>query len=93
MEDVVPERLKCGENPGRAELRFILRRKEKAVTAAAKSVQFTTDESREGPVLPRKQKKLAGDGVVRRISSPKRVASVPNLYNSRARGQGTWVKG
>jgi len=41
----------------------------------------------EGPVLRGNRRNLAGEGIVREISSLKRVASVPNLCN----GWGQWV--
>jgi len=44
----------------------------------AKSGQFTADETEKGPFLLGNRRNLAGeDEVVRKISSPKRVASVP----------------
>jgi len=51
------------------------------MTVAAKSGQFTADETGKGQFLRGNRRNLAREGVVRKISSPKRVASVPNLYN------------
>jgi len=48
------------------------------VTVAAKTGQFTADETGKRQFLRRN---LAGKGVVRKISSPQRVASVFNLCN------------
>jgi len=57
------------------------------VTVAAKSGQFTADETGEGLFLRGNRKNLAGKGVVRKISSPQRVTSVSNLCN----GQCQWA--
>jgi len=46
---------------------------------AEKSEQFTADETRKGQFLRENRRNLAGEGVVRKISSPDRVAIVPNL--------------
>jgi len=58
---------------------------------AAKSRRFTADKPRKGQFLRRNRSILAVGGVVRKILSPQRVASVSNLCNSRNRGQGTCV--
>jgi len=50
---------------------------------AAKSGQFTADETGKGQFLRENQRNLAEDGVVRKISSPNRVVSVSNLCNGR----------
>jgi len=51
------------------------------VTVAVKSGQSTADEIGKGQFLRGKQRNLA---VVRKISSPRSVVGVPNLYNDRA---------
>jgi len=64
-----------------------------AVTVAAKSRQFTADETGKCQFLRGNRRNLAEDGVVRKISSPRRVASVPNLCNDRgqpARDMDKW---
>jgi len=61
-----------------------LRRQEKAVTVAAKLGQFTADETGKGKFLRRNRRSLAGEEVVRKISSPQRGASVSNLCNGRS---------
>jgi len=52
---------------------------EKAVTMTAKSGQFTADKTGKSQFLRGNRRNLAGEGVVRKISSPQRVASVSNL--------------
>jgi len=44
-----------------------------------KSGQFTEDETGRGHFLRENRRYLAEEGVVRKISSPGRVAGVPNL--------------
>jgi len=66
-----------------------VRGQEKAATVAAKSGQFTADEMEKGQFLRGNRRNLTGEGVVRKISSPQRVASVSNLCS----GQGTRVTG
>jgi len=46
---------------------------------AAKSRQFTADETGKGQFHRGNRRNVEGAGVVRKISSPKRVAGVPNL--------------
>jgi len=58
---------------------------------AAKSRQFTADKTGKGQFLQGNRRNLAGEGVVRKSSTPQRVASVSNLCNSWS--QGTWVTG
>jgi len=60
-----------------------VRRQEKAMIVAAKSGQFTADETGKDQFLRGNQRNLAGKGVVRKISSPQRVASVSNLCKGR----------
>jgi len=63
---------------------------------AAKSGQVTADETGKGQFLRGNRRYLAGEGVVRKISSLKGVASVPHLCNGRcqwAGNNGTLVKG
>jgi len=48
---------------------------------------------RKGPVPLRKSKNLAGEGIVRKISSPKKSSECSNLCKFSASGQGTWVTG
>jgi len=55
--------------------------------------EFTTDKTGKGQFLRGNRRNLAGEGAVRKISSPQRVASVSNLCNRRSEGQGTWVTG
>jgi len=50
---------------------------------------FTADKTRKDQFLRGNRRNLTGEGVVRKSSSPQRVASVSNLCNSRR--QGTWV--
>jgi len=50
---------------------------------AAKTGQFTGDETGKGQFLQGKQRNLAGEGVVRKILSPQTVVSVSNLCNVR----------
>jgi len=57
---------------------------------AAKSGQFTADKTGKGQFLRRN---LAGKGVVRKISSPQRVASLSNLCNGRSQWAGNMGKG
>jgi len=72
-------------------LSCICKRKKKAVTVAAKSRQFTADKTGKGQFLLGNRRNLAGEGVVRKSSSPQRVSSAFNLCNSRSQGSGTWV--
>jgi len=53
---------------------------------AAKSRQFTEDKTGKGQFFRRNQRNLAGERVVRKSSSPLRVASVSNLCNSWSQG-------
>jgi len=46
---------------------------------AAKSRQFTADKTGKGQFLRRNRRNLAREGVMRKILSPQRVASVSNL--------------
>jgi len=57
------------------------------VTVTSKSGQFIADETGKGQFLRGNRRNLAGEGVVRKISSPRRVASVPKLRN----GRGQWT--
>jgi len=50
------------------------------VTVAAKSGQFTADEAGKSQFLRGNRRYLAEEGVARRISSPREVAGVPNLF-------------
>jgi len=61
---------------------------EKAVTVAAKSKQFTADEMGKGQFFQGKRRNLVEERVVRNISSPKRVASMPNLFHDWGWGHG-----
>jgi len=54
------------------------------VTEAAKSGQFTADKTRKSQFLRGNRRNLAGEGVMRKISSPQRVASVSNLCNDQS---------
>jgi len=45
--------------------------------------QFTADETGKGQFLRENRRNLAGEGVVRKISSPQRVANVSNFCNDR----------
>jgi len=63
------------------------------VTRAAKSGQFTADEMGKGQFPSTNRRNLAGEGVVRKISSLKRIVSVPNLCNGRGQWAGTWING
>jgi len=63
------------------------------VTVAAKSRQFTADKTEKGQFLRGNRRNLEGEEVVRKNSSPQRVASVSNLCNSRNQGQAAWVTG
>jgi len=60
-----------------------VRGQEKAVTVAAKLGQFTADETGKGQFL-----RGTAEGVVRKISSPQRLASVSNLENGRSQWAG-----
>jgi len=60
---------------------------------AVKSRQFTADKTRNGQFLRGNRRNLAGEGVVRKISSPQRIASVSNLYNSRSQWEGNMSNG
>jgi len=66
------------------------RTKEGCETVAAKSRQFTADKTGKGQFYRRN---LAGEGVVRKSSSPQRVASVFILCNSRSQGAGNMGNG
>jgi len=48
-----------------------------------KSRQFTADEAGKGQFLRENRRNLVEEGVVRKISSLRRVADVPNLSNDR----------
>jgi len=48
---------------------------------AAKSGQFSANDIGKGQFLQLNRRNLAGEGVVRKILSPKRVANVSNLCN------------
>jgi len=63
------------------------------VTEVAKSGEFTTDETGKDQFFQGNRRNLAGEGFVKKISSPKRVANVPNLYNSRGQWAGNMGKG
>jgi len=63
------------------------------VTVVAKSGQFTADETGKGQFLRGNQRNLAGEGVVRKSSSPQTVASASNLCNSRSQGTGSMGNG
>jgi len=52
----------------------------------AKLRQFTADETGKGQFLLRNRRNLEGESVVRKISSPQRIASVSNLCNSQYQG-------
>jgi len=54
---------------------------------AAKSRRFTADKTGKGQFLRGNRRNLAGEVVVRKSSSPQRVASA----SIGARGQGTWA--
>jgi len=54
---------------------------------AAKLGQFTLDKTGKGQFLRGNQRNLAGEGIVLKIPSPQRVASVSNLCN----GQCQWA--
>jgi len=45
---------------------------------ATKSGHFTADETEKGQFLRGSRRNLAGEEIVRKLSSPKRVVSVPN---------------
>jgi len=60
---------------------------------AAKSRQFTADKTRKGQFFRGNRRNLAGEGVVKKSSSPQRVASVYNLCNSRSQGAGNMGNG
>jgi len=51
---------------------------------AAKSGQFTADKTGKSQFLRGNRRNLVGEGVVRKNSSPQRVASVSNLCNGRS---------
>jgi len=55
---------------------------------AANSGQFTADVTGKGQFLRGNLKNLAGEGVVRKILPPQRVASVSNLCNGRCQWAG-----
>jgi len=61
-----------------------IRGRGKAVTVAATSRQFTAGETGKGQFFRRNRRNLAEEGVVRIISSPRRVAGAPNLCSDRA---------
>jgi len=73
--------------------RAYVREQEKAVTVAAKSRQFTAEETRKGQFLRGNRKNLAEEVVVRKILSPRRVAGVSNLYNDWGQWAGNMGKG
>jgi len=60
---------------------------------AAKSGQFTANETGKGQFLRENRRNLEEEGVVRKVSSPKRVASVSNLCNGRGQWAGNMGKG
>jgi len=66
---------------------------EKAVTVAAKSSQFTAGETGKGQFLRGNRRNLAEVGVVRNISSLRRVAGRPYLCNGRGQQAGNMGKG
>jgi len=53
---------------------------------------FTADKTRKGQFPRGNRKNLAGEGVVRKISSPKRVAGVQIFAMVGASGQQSWIK-
>jgi len=55
---------------------------------APKSGQFTADEMGKGQFLRENRKNLVEEGVVKKFSSPRRVADVPNLSNDRGQWAG-----
>jgi len=59
---------------------------------AAMSGKFTADETEKGQFLRGDQRNLAGEGVVRKNSSPQRVESGLIFAIVEASGQETWVK-
>jgi len=71
----------------------IFRIREGNVTVAPKLGQFTTDEIGKGQFLGGNRRNLAEEGVVRKISSPKREADVPNLSNDGGQRAGNMGKG
>jgi len=58
-----------------------VRVQEKAVNVTANSGQFTADEAEKSQFLQGNRRNLTEEGVVRKISFPRRVAGVPNLCN------------
>jgi len=68
-------------------------RGQKAVTVAATSRQLTADKTGKGKFFRGNRRNLAGEGVVRKSSSPQRVACVSNLCNSRSQGAGNMGNG
>jgi len=60
---------------------------------AAKSGQFTADETGKGQFLCRNRKNLAEERVLRKISYRSRIAGIPYLCNGRASKLETWAKG
>jgi len=81
-------RRRCKKNS--SVLFCIGKRTREAVTVAAKSGQFTVDETGQGQILRGNRRNLAGERerVVRKISSPQKVVSVSNLYN----GPNQWAR-
>jgi len=63
------------------------------MTVAAKSRQFTAHKTGKGQFLRGDRRNLAGEEVVRKISSPKKVSSVSNLCNSRSQWAGDMGNG
>jgi len=59
---------------------------------ASKSGQFTADETGKGQFVRENLRNLAEEGVVRKISSPRRVADVPILCNDRGQRAGNMGK-
>jgi len=60
---------------------------------AAKLRQFTADNTGKGQFLRGNRKDLTGEGVVRKSSSPQRVASVSNLCNGWSQWAGNMGNG
>jgi len=57
------------------------------------NVKFTTDETGKDQFLRENRRNLAEEGVMRKISYPRRVADVPKLSNDRGQGAGNMGKG
>jgi len=63
------------------------------VTVAAKSGQFTADETGKCHFLQGNRRNLAGEGVLRKISFSQKVASVSNRCNGRYQWTGNMDSG